>query len=186
MAITFKVGTTPDVSEETEEQPKPQASLELIARKTLDGNFAIYDHLDIDIVVMPEKNKVVCFAKKEMNNGVYDVQKRMFEYLRGNGVILPETVMGGNVYGSMEAKYVPESDIADPTQAVIFSIGKFIEEERPYFMFDATHKAQEDDRLLEPSDEESTEYDPALHEPTKGTGRHDAWGGVLKTRYTVY
>tara|TARA_R100000008_G_C3555425_1_gene152895 strand:+ start:562 stop:1128 length:567 start_codon:yes stop_codon:yes gene_type:complete len=167
MAITFKVGTTPEVAAE-EEQPKPQASIELIARTTLDGNFAIFDHLDVDIVVMPDKNKVVCFAKKEMSDGVYDVQKRMFEFLRKRGVIIPETVMGGNVYGSLEAVYPAESDIADPTQAVIFSIGKFIEEERPYFMWDAAHKAEEDERILNPPDDEATDFDPAMHDPNKG------------------
>jgi hypothetical protein len=163
MSVTFKVEPSQEV-----EELKPQASMELVARRTLDGNLAIYDHLDVDIVVMPEKTKVICFAKKEMSNAVYDVQKRMFEYLRTKGVIIPETVMGGNVYGSMEAKYPAESEIADPTQAVIFSIGKFLEEERPYFMWDAAHKSEEEERLLEPPDEETTEFDPELHSPSKG------------------
>lgn len=181
MAVTFKVAPS-DVAEEVEvEEPKPQASIELIARRTLDGNLAIFDHLDIDIMVMPEKAKIVCFAKKEMSNGVYDVQKRMFEFLRTKGVIIPETVMGGNVYGSMEAKYPAESDIADPTQAVIFSIGKFIEEERPYFMWDASHKANEEERILEPDDEETTEFDPELHSPRKGANR-----GYPPSMYQVY
>ena len=185
MPITFKVGA--GVEEEVEAPPEPQASMELIARKTLDGNFAIFDHLDIDIVVMPDKTKVVCFAKKEMSNSIYDVQKRMFEFLRKKGVIVPETVMGGNVYGSMEAKYVAESDIADPTQAVIFSIGKFIDEERPYFMWDAAHKAEEDERLLEPSDEESTELDPSLHAPEKGiTNRGQPSNSHSTNWYSVY
>ena len=188
MPITFKGGPSAEVAQEIEE-PKPQASMELIARRTLDGNLAIFDHLDIDIVVMPDKTKVVCFAKKEMNNSVYDVQKRLFEFLRKKGVIVPETVMGGNVYGSMEAKYPAESEIADPTQAVIFSIGKFLDEERPYFMYDAAHKAAEEERLLEPSDEESTEFDPALHSPDKGVvgGRTAALSRSQPTpTYRVY
>ena len=168
MAVTFKVAdSSSEVAQEIEE-PKPQASIELIARKTLDGNFAIQDHLDIDIVAMPSKSKIVCFAKTNMDNGIYDVQKRMFEFLRQKGVVIPETIMGGNVYGSMEALYPTESDIADPTQAVIFSIGKFIEEEKPYFMWSAAHKADEEERILEPSDEETTAFDPALHDPKKG------------------
>ena len=168
MSVTFKVkDPASEVAQEIEE-PKPQASMELIARKTLDGNFAIQDHLDIDIVVMPDAAKIVCFAKTDMSNAIYDIQKRMFEYLRKRGVVIPETIMGGNVYGSMEAKYPSESDIADPTQAVIFSIGKFIEEEKPYFMWDAAHKASEDERILEPSDEETTAFDPDLHSPDKG------------------
>ena len=90
MAVTFKVADpSSEVAQEIEE-PKPQASIELIARKTLDGNFAIQDHLDIDIVVMPSKSKIVCFAKTDMDNGIYDVQKRMFEFLRQKGVVIPE------------------------------------------------------------------------------------------------
>ena len=92
---------------------------------------------------MPEKSKIVCFAKKEMSNAVYSISK-MFEFLRRKGIIIPETIMGGNVYGSMEAKYPSQSEMADTTQAVVFSISKFIEEEKPYFMWDAAHKAEEE------------------------------------------
>ena len=175
MAITFKV--TGEENQELEgpqeiEEPKPQATVELVARKTLDGNIVIQDHLDIDIVVLPQKSKIVCFAKKEMSNAVYAVQSKMFEFLRKKGVIIPETIMGGNVYGSLEAKYPAQSETSDPTQAVIFSISKFIEEEKPYFMWDAAHKAEEEERVLEPSEEDTTAYSADLHSPKKGRNVH--------------
>ena len=174
MAVSFKVtgAEASEVEPQEVQPPPPQATVELVARKTLDGNIMIQDHLDIDIVVLPEKAKIVCFAKKEMSNAIYAVQQQMFEFLRTKGVIIPETIMGGNVYGSMEAKYPSKSDTADTTQAVIFSIGKFIETEKPYFMWDAAHKAEEEERILEPSDEETTAYSSDLHSPKKGRNVH--------------
>lgn len=175
MAITFKVTGSEGAEQTTAQEvepPKPQATVELVARKTLDGNIMIQDHLDIDIVVMPEKSKIVCFAKKEMSNAVYSIQQKMFEFLRRKGIIIPETIMGGNVYGSMEAKYPSQSEMADTTQAVVFSISKFIEEEKPYFMWDAAHKAEEEERVLEPSEEETTAYSADLHSPKKGRNVH--------------
>lgn len=181
MAVTFKVSGAEEQPPQEIEQPKPQATVELVARKTLDGNIMIQDHMDIDIVVLPEKSKIVCFAKKQMNNSIYAVQQKMFEFLRRKGVIIPETVMGGNVYGSMEAKYPAKSEIADPTQAVVFSISKFIEEEKPYFMWDAAHKAEEEERVLEPSEEDTTAYSSDLHSPKKGRNVH-----LPSSMYQVY
>ena len=57
MAIEIKIETSP---EELGEEEKPvQTTLSLNARKSLDGNIMIFDHQDIDIVVMPEKNKII-------------------------------------------------------------------------------------------------------------------------------
>ena len=184
MAVTFKVVPGAPVAEE-ENPPAPQASVELIARKTLDGNFAIYDHLDIDVVVMPEKHKVLVLPKREMTEAVYEISNRLFEFMRRHGVIFPDSIQGGNVYGSLEGKYIAESPEADSTQAVIYTISKFMEEEKPYFMWNAAHKAEEEDRLLSPDQESSTEYDPELHEPKKGsitTGPAYRYGGT----YSIY
>ena len=181
MAVTFKVVS--GVAEE--EQVPPQASVDLIARKTLGGNFAIFDHLDIDVVVMPEKSKVLVLPKNEMTEAVYEISNRLFNYMRKKGVILPDSIQGGNVYGSMEGKYVAEAAEADSTQAVIYTISKFMEEEKPYFMWNAAHKAEEEERFTAPSDENSTEFDPDLHEPKKGsvtTGPAYRYGGT----YSIY
>ena len=49
--------------------PVPQISLQL--RKSLDCDFMIFDHMDIDIVVMPEKKKVLALAKETYSDEVY-------------------------------------------------------------------------------------------------------------------
>ena len=45
-------------------------TLELKARKSLDGNIMIFDHEEMDIVVMPTQNKVVTFAKNDFSSTV--------------------------------------------------------------------------------------------------------------------
>ena len=42
---------------------------ELTVRETLNGDLMIYDHKDIDIVLMQEKKKIVAFAKDFMSRG---------------------------------------------------------------------------------------------------------------------
>ena len=43
-----------------------QATMELNIRKTLGGNLMIMDHDDIDIVLLPEQNKIIAFPKDSM------------------------------------------------------------------------------------------------------------------------
>lgn len=157
--------------------------MEMILRKTLDGNFAIYDHFDMDIVVEPEKKQILTFPKNEMSDDVYAAQDRLFDFLRRKGTILVDSVQSGNVYGSMQGSY-PESKIgADATEVVLYTIGKFIEEEKPYYAHD---DALEDAMLeteLNPSDEDSTELGEVPQEKSKGTvPKYPA----IKSYYRVY
>ena len=157
--------------------------MSMILRKTLGGDFAIYDHYDMDIVVQPEKKQIITFAKNEMSDDVYAAQDRLFDFLHKKGVILPETVQGGNVYGSMQGAY-PESTIgADATQVAIYTIGKFIEEEKPYY---AHEDALEDAMVqseLNPSESDSTELGEVPQEKEKGTvAKYPA----IKSYYRIY
>ena len=78
-------------------------TLELKARKSLDGNIMIFDHEDMDIIVMPQKSKIVTFARDDFSDSVYEAQNRMFNFLKRRGVVDYETIRGGSVYGSLEA-----------------------------------------------------------------------------------
>ena len=77
---------------------KELIQLELKARKSLDGNILIFDHQEIDIVIMPEKRKVVAFAKDDYSETIYHVQDRFFEYLKRKGIVTYDSVKGGNVW----------------------------------------------------------------------------------------
>ena len=176
MAINIKVNEPTDapkeikikVSEPT--KAEPQLSMELKARRTLDGNVMIFDHKEIDIVLMPSKKKILAFAKDRMNDEVYEAQERLFHFLRRKGVIELESVQGGTVYSSMEAK-IAESKDYNPFQVALFSVGKFIEEERPYFEYETAYEDAEEKRLTEPGPEDSTDFDPERHATSKGSLR---------------
>jgi hypothetical protein len=153
---------------EDEEEKKPHASVSLQIRKTLEGNLSITDHEDITIVLVPAQNKVVALSKEHMSDDVYVTQNRLFDYLAKKGVIIPETVQGGNIFGAMEAK-IPENDNIDVIQVVLFIIDKFIEEERPYFMSEKAFEQQQDAYYTDPDEEESTELGEVPHASNKGS-----------------
>lgn len=169
MAIVMKVGgPTGDTAEQPKSEPKPQASMEMVARKSLDGNIMILDHSDIDIVVMPSSKKVLTISKGSLSEDVYDTQDRLFRYLSRKGVVDPGSVRSGNVYGSMEAAYVAESyNGSDSTEVVVFDIGKFLEEEKAYYEFSDSHESEIADLLTKPND--ATDLGDVDQEERKGS-----------------
>ena len=174
MAINIKVGASGPPSEdlfssEAEEPKKPQASMKMNARKTLNGDMAIYDHMDIDIVGMPGSNKVLALAKADMSDDVYETQSRLFDFLVKKGIVLPETVRGGNVYGSLEGKYPASKNGKDHGQVAIFTIGKFLEEEKPYYMWNQKQEEVMEDWWLEAPEEDTTEYGEVPQDDYKGS-----------------
>ena len=173
MAITIKVGKQQEQDKlpEQEQPKKTTTTIKLNARRTLDGYVIIFDHRDIDIVLMPEKRKIVAFAKQVFGDEVYNAQDRLFAFLRKKGVIEFDSIQGGNIYSSMEAK-IAESKDYNSTQVALFTINKFMEKERPYFEFEKAFDAEEERRLAEPGPEDSTEYDPErYHSTDKGSIR---------------
>jgi hypothetical protein len=176
MTINIKVDL-PDNKIKQEDMPD-DIGIKLNARKSIDGNVMIFDHIDIDIVMMPEKKKIVAFPKEMVSDVVYGAQNRMFDFLVKKGIILPETVQGGNVYGALEGAY-PESKTVDTTNVVLLSLSKFMEEERPYFAYDKAYRQQETDRLVDPDEEDTTELGEVPHNSNKGSITRDTHG-----RYT--
>jgi len=144
--------------------------VKLRARRTLDGNIIILDHEDIDIVLLPKKNKCLTFPKESMSDKVYSAQDRMFKFLAKKGVISRSTVRGGNVFGSMEAD-VTESEIPgiDQTQALLYTLHEYINQERPYFTNSSEFDDDRLDHLLTPGEDDSTELGDVPHSDTKGS-----------------
>ena len=103
MTIEVEIDPTPEAPSD-QKSKSSVITFEMNARRSLDGNIMIFDHIDIDIVYMPTDQKVVTFAKAVQNDNVYGAQNRLFDYLSRRGVVLPESVRGGNVYGSIEAQ----------------------------------------------------------------------------------
>lgn len=172
MAITLKIGDAAKQQEAPQEEVKkdPQATVSMNIRKSLDGNFMIFDHPEIDIAVLPETKKIITFAKEKHGKHVYEAQDRLFSFLRKKGVIELGSVQGGNVYNSLEA-VIPESKVkgVDATQSVLYNISKFLEEEKPYYEYIKAYHDQLEGDLVDPDAEHSTELGEVPQEETKGS-----------------
>ena len=165
MPVSIKIGKPAAPPEE-----KPVVTVNLNIRKTLDGDFMIFDHADIDIIIMKEKQKIVAFAKDVMSEVVYGAQNRLFKFLMKKGMIRVDSVVGGSIYGSLQADLLPSQDWNNIRLAIV-NIEKFIDEERPYFEFVEDVEEMQTDRLTDPDAEDSTELGEVPHEETKGTMR---------------
>lgn len=142
--------------------------IELILRRGLGGEYMIYDHPLIDIVIMPSKNKIVAFSKRLPHTDPYIAQDKFFSLLMSKGLIVPDTVQGGNVLGSIEAVYPINKDV-DAVQALLLVIYKFVQEEAPIYQAIKHFDDEFDEDLLDPSPEDSTALGEVPQENEKGS-----------------
>ena len=176
MAINIKIGKTEDAPRASEEPKAPPITMSLDIRKTMDGNLIISDHNDVDVVIMPQKKKIVAFPKEIQNDLVYDTQDRLFKYLRKKGIIDPDSIRGGNSYGSMEALLVG-ADQDNFLPLVVLNVSNFIDDERPYFEYIEKYNTMEEDEFLDPSSADSTELGEVPQAAEKG-GIRPGYGRV--------
>tara|TARA_R100000008_G_scaffold79612_1_gene61431 strand:- start:250 stop:777 length:528 start_codon:yes stop_codon:yes gene_type:complete len=141
----------------------------LKAKRALDGSIIVSDHPDVDIMVFPQKNKIVAIAKDQLDDEVYESQKRFFKFLVSNGIVGFDSVQDGNLFMSKEAKILPMAGPGDPIQYSLYSISKFIENEAPFYKDMKSFEKEMEQKLLEPEIDEYTEFDPARHSDQKGT-----------------
>jgi hypothetical protein len=157
---------------------------ELNARESLDGNLMIYDHKDIDIILMQEKKKIVAFAKDMLTDTVYGAESRLFEFLRKKGIVAYDSIQGGNIYGSMEAKIL-DSKKYDSVKSALLNIAEWFKEEKPMMDYMEQHDEMMDDALLNPDDDKATELGEVPHEEEKGSIlQKNLFAPYLYGRYT--
>tara|TARA_R100000030_G_scaffold98170_1_gene87827 strand:- start:1302 stop:1910 length:609 start_codon:yes stop_codon:yes gene_type:complete len=157
---------------------------ELTARENLSGDLMIYDHKDIDIVLMQEKKKIVAFAKDILTDTVYGAESRLFEYLRRRGIVAYDSIQGGNIYGSMEAKII-DSKKYDSVRSALVQIAEWFKEEGPMIEEMEQHDEMMDDELLNPDDDKATELGEVPHEEEKGSIlQKNLFAPYLYGRYT--
>ena len=150
------------------EDPKPDATIKLDIRKSLDGNYIIRYHPLIDIIVMPQTNKVLSLSKNSMGDRTYYAQNKLFDFLYKRGVVDPASIQAGNIYASMEATIPKPVEDVDPTQVAIFNIFKFLEEELPIFAYEKQFDHLQDEQNTNPDSEHSTELGEVPHKDRKG------------------
>ena len=163
------------------EKDKIEFSLKL--RNALNGDLMILDHKDIDIVVQPTSKKIITFAKEMVSDAVYGAESRLLEYLRGQGVINHDSIQGGNIYGSLEGQ-IMDSKSHDPIKVTLLKISEWMETEQPYIAGTTAYDDLQDDALLDPDNEYSTELGEVPHEETKGALRPGYNYGPYYQSYT--
>ena len=157
---------------------------QLNARQALNGDIMIFDHKEIDIVILLEKKKVVTFAKDLMSDAVYGAESRLLEHLRRKGIVAYDSIQGGNIYGSLEAALL-SSDKFDPLKLALLNISEWMDEERPQFEAMKQYDDMMDDYLTEPDMEGSTELGEVPHEKEKGSIlQHNLFAPYLYGKYT--
>jgi len=193
--MTIKVNITEPVLEPTEpanetvnikivDPNRQMLEFKLNMRKALNGDLMIFDHADIDIVVMLESKKIVAFAKNLMSEVVYGAESRLFDHLKKKGIVAFDSIQGGNVYGSLEAKILDSKEL-DSVKASLYEISQWMDGERPYFKSMEAYDEMMDDALLDPDAKDSTELGEVPQEVEKGSIRPDSmYGPYIYGRYT--
>ena len=143
------------------------AKLEMVIRRTMDGDYMIMDHMDVDIIVMPKKMKIVAFPKDLMSDLVYSTENRLFKFLSKKGLISISSIQSGAIYGSLEAKLLV-GETHDTVKLTLINIQKWIDDERPYFEFLDKFEDMMVDRFVDPDDERSTELGEIPHKDESG------------------
>ena len=156
-----------------------EVKFKLKIRESHNGDLMIFDHPDIDIVLMVEKKKIVTFAKDLATDIVYGTSSRLMERLRTKGVIAYESIQGGNVYGSLEGQLLEmkKPEMKDKMFPLILNqISEWIESERPYFETVHDYEQMYDDSLTHPDKKDSTELGEVPQEEEKGSIRPYVFG----------
>ena len=135
----------------------PQATVELNARRGLDGSLLIMDHTKIDIAVMPEDMKVVTFPKNSSTEDVYEYQNRLMELLADKGVLDRGTVQGGNVFRSLEGMLFTNEQI-NSLQAAVYVISEFLNDETEHEHIADEYEKELEDMYTHPTDRDTTGY----------------------------
>jgi hypothetical protein len=171
MAINLKIGVDAKNTIEIKvggSAINEDVEIKLNARRNLAGDIMIFDHDDIDIVLMDRKNKIVAFAKENYGDQVYEAQSRLFRHLARKGIVERESVQGGNIHASLEGTIQQSKDYNSLHHALL-TIEGYINIEKPYAEFEKAFEEKEERRLTEPLPDESTELDPARAAKDKGS-----------------
>lgn len=163
--LLITVGTKENLVE-----PDSQASMNLTARRALDGSVLVTDHPIIDILIQPANMKVVSFVKESFSDEAYFAQNRLFDFLKKKGVIKFDSIKGGNVHGSLEAEF-PEVEDRSALEAVLLTVGKWVNEEKAAELEIKSYEREVEDMFLDPSEEDSTELGEIPHPDPKSPER---------------
>ena len=160
----------------------PQATIELNARKALDGSLLVMDHKKIDIAVLPDKMKVVTFPKTTATEDVYDYQNRLLELLADKGIVDRASIQGGNIFRSLEGAVFANEQV-NPLQAAGYVIAEFLGVEAQSERVADEYEKELEDMYTHPDDRDSTELGEVPQYAEKGSMRPGYYYYPLRYRY---
>ena len=164
MAITIKIGDAT--------KPEKVFVLNLNVKRSPAGDLMIFDHDDFDIIIQQKPfTRVLTIPKANNSEAVYQSSDRLFKFLLKRGMIKPDSIQGGSIYGSLEAIYKPSDENYNMENLFLINIHDWMQEERPYIEIAQELEAITQDSLLDPNQEMSTELGEVPQETTKGTLR---------------
>ena len=137
-------------------------------RRSLDGNYMIFDHPLFDVVIQPNTNKIVTFSKRTVSTDPYPSQDKFFDFLMRKGMLKSGSIQGGNVYGALEAEY-PVNDEVDTVEALLLVIYYFMKDEVADVKAALMYADELEDSYTDPDDEDSTELGEVPHKEKKGS-----------------
>tara|TARA_B100002019_G_C20975749_1_gene453365 strand:+ start:13 stop:582 length:570 start_codon:yes stop_codon:yes gene_type:complete len=169
---------------DVEDNPKDILEFQLNIRSAINGDLMVLEHKDIDIIIKQKEKKIIAFPKDLMSDVVYGAETRMLEHLRTNGILVFDSIQGGNVYGSMEGK-IMDSETVHPIKATLYALSEWFKTEQPYISGTTAYDQMQDDALVSPDNEESTELGDVPHADQKGSIlQHNLFAPYLYGRYT--
>ena len=181
--------------EEVETPPEPQGikieivqkdeiGFKLMTRSAINGDIMILDHKDIDIVLQQKDGKIITFAKETISDFTYGAEARLLEFMRSKGVLEYDSIQGGNIYGSLEGKLM-SSEETEVNKAALLVISEWMTTEESYLKGTTAYDDMEDEHLLDPDNEFSTNLGEVPQEEEKGSIRQDSlFAPYLYGRYS--
>lgn len=155
------------VGEKDSEVKKSPTAVNLQIRKTLDGKYMIFDHEDVDIIVNPKEMKVGVYPSELIEERVFEAQNRFFHFMIKKGIVDPSTVRAGNVFASLQGR-VYESQEVNSMDMLLFNVSKWMDLERPGFLYRGALEDEYEDWMTDPEEDETTELGKVPHEDKKG------------------
>ena len=170
--------------EEVETPPEPQGikieivqkdeiGFKLMTRSAINGDIMILDHKDIDIVLQQKDGKIITFAKETISDFTYGAEARLLEFMRSKGILEYDSIQGGNIYGSLEGKLM-SSEETEVNKAALLVISEWMTTEQSYLKGTTAYDDMEDEHLLDPDNEFSTNLGEVPQEQQKGSIRQDS------------
>lgn len=163
---------------------KDEITFKLMTRSAVNGDIMIFDHKDIDIVLKQDGGKILTFAKETISDYTYGAEARLMEFMRKKGVLEYDSIQGGNIYGSLEGQLMKSEDV-EVNKVALKVISEWMVTEESYLKGTTAYDDMEDEHLLSPDGEYSTELGEVPAEEQKGSIlQHNLFAPYLYGRYT--